>query len=93
MAFPTWPPPNGGQPFSGTELGPITNPFPYGTTQTANISISNPAPPSNGTRYPQSQGIALNGQNQAPPSGWPTWPTIKFNVLPDKANPLVSQLP
>jgi hypothetical protein len=62
--FPTWPPPNGGAPFSGTELGPVTNPNPYGTTQPANISTANPAPPNLAVRYPQSGGVGVGGQNQ-----------------------------
>src|SRR6516225_7438393 len=46
--FPTWPPPSGGAPFPGNELGPITNPY----------------PPFLAMKYPQSGGVGNNGQNQ-----------------------------
>lgn len=88
------------------EMGPILNPYPYGSTQGANISTSPPAPPAGypipwgplkGTAYPQKMAVGANGQNQSPPSGWPTWPysrlstgSVRACVLPDKANPSVS---
>jgi hypothetical protein len=90
--FPTWPPPSGGAPVTAWEMGPITNPYPYGSTQTANISIAGPAPVKNATKYPQKMPTGASGQNQQPPAGWPTWPHSRVNVLPDKANPAISQI-
>lgn len=89
---PTWPPPNGGAPFPGSELGPILNPYPYGSTQGSNISTSNPAP------LPPNLHMGMppkNGGNQGPGyPALPTWPwPAKMTVLPDKANPLLSQIP
>jgi hypothetical protein len=89
--FPTWPPPSGGAPVTQWELGPITNPFPYGSGQTANISIAGPAPIKNATKYPMGMPAGANGQNQN--QQLPAWPHAKFNVLPDKAPPSLSQLP
>lgn len=91
--FPTWPPPSGGAPVLTPELGPIMSPFPYGGGQTANIAIAGPAPIKNATKYPMAMPKGANGQNQAPPAGWPTWPHAKFNTLPDKASPNLSKLP
>lgn len=88
--FPTWPPPSGGAPVTTPELGPILSPYPYGSGQTANISISNPAPAKLATRYPKVM-PPLNGQNQK--QALPTWPHAKFNTLPDKASPSLSKLP
>lgn len=93
VTFPTWPPPSGGAPVTAPEMGPITNPYPYGSAQTANISLANPAPAKLATRYPQKMPTGATGQNQAAPSGWPTWPHAKFNTLPDKAPPSLSKLP
>ena len=90
--FPTWPPPSGGAPVTAPELGPITNPYPYGSTQTANIAIAGPAPIKNATKYPQKMPTGANGQNQAPPANWPTWPHSRFNTLPDKASPSTSAI-
>lgn len=92
MAFPTWPPPSGGAPVTAWELGPIQNPYPYGSGQTANISISGPAPVKNSTKYPMKMPTGANGQNQSPPAGWPTWPHSRVNVLPDKASPTISAI-
>jgi len=106
--FPTWPPPSGGAPVTAPELGPITNPYPYGTTQPANISTAPPSPPAGwpppvggrpGTFYPAKMPTGANGQNQAPPTGWPAWPfsrlssgSVRACTLPDKASPSVSQI-
>jgi hypothetical protein len=38
--FPTWPPPSGGAPVTQVEQSPKLSPFPYGSTQSANISLS-----------------------------------------------------
>jgi hypothetical protein len=89
--FPTWPPPSGGAPVTAWEMGPITNPFPYGGGQTANISIANPAPPKLATRFPKAMPPGANGQNQK--QSLPVWPHAKFNTLPDKASPNLSKLP
>ena len=35
--FPTWPPPSGGAPVTAWELGPITNPYPYGSTDRKSV--------------------------------------------------------
>jgi hypothetical protein len=91
--FPTWPPPSGGAPVTTPELGPITSPYPYGSAQGANISIAGPAPIKNATKYPMKMPSGANGQNQAAPPGWPTWPHAKFTTLPDKASPSLSKLP
>ena len=94
--FPTWPPPSGGAPNTNWELGPITNPYPYGTAQGANISTNPPAPahPWPSTFYPQKMPVGANGQNQgAEFPGLPAWPTTKDCILPDKAPPSLSQIP
>jgi hypothetical protein len=88
--FPTWPPPSGGAPVTVWETGPITNPFPYGSTQTANISIAGPAPIKKATYFPQKMPVGANGQNQ--PQSLPAWPHSRVNVLPDKASPTISQI-
>jgi hypothetical protein len=88
--FPTWPPPSGGAPVTQWEQSPKINPFPYGSTQTANISIAGPAPIKNATKYPQAMPRGANGQNQ--PQSLPAWPRSKINVLPDKADPKTSQI-
>lgn len=88
--FPTWPPPSGGAPFPGTELGPITNPYPYGSPQPANISIANPAPLPNATFFPDEMEPSV-GQNQK--QSLPAWPWPSSNVnLPDKAPPSISAI-
>ena len=93
--FPTWPPPSGGAPVTTPELGPVTNPFPYGGGQTANINTANPYPPGGvwkATFFPTKMPSGATGQNQnqqLPP--WP-WPA-KMTVLPDKAPPSLSKLP
>lgn len=97
---PHWPPPSGGAPFSGTEMGPILNPYPYGTTQGANISTQPPNPVAGwpppwgslpATAYPQKMPIAANGQNQGPSNALP--PTTKpWEGGPQAANPFYSQI-
>jgi hypothetical protein len=91
--FPTWPPPSGGAPVTTPELGPITNPFPYGSTQGANISTAPPSPahPWPGTFYPKQMPTGQRGQNQGgiyqlPPRSRP------LEVGPIKASPLLSQI-
>jgi len=87
--FPTWPPPSGGAPVTKAETGPITNPFPYGSTQPANISTANPSPPFNGIKYPQRYGLATSGQNQGAANQLP--PTTKnWETGPLKADPKIS---
>lgn len=95
---PTWPPPSGGAPVSTPELGPITNPFPYGTTQTPNISTAPPSPPPGypppfgplkGTSYPMKMPVGANGQNQGPGYGLPAT-TKPWEVGPIKADPSIS---
>jgi hypothetical protein len=88
--FPAWPPPSGGYPNTVSEMGPVTNPYPYGTPQNANIAIGGPAPIKNATHWPDPM-PPLNGQNQSPPSGWPVW--SGWCTLPDKAPPSLSQIP
>lgn len=90
--FPTWPPPSGGAPVVTPEMGPIMSPYPYGGGQTANISTAQPAPLPKATGFPQAMPKGVNGQNQAPPPNWPVWPHARFNTLPDKANPVTSQI-
>jgi hypothetical protein len=89
--FPSWPVPSGGAPFPGTELGPILNPYPYGSTQPANINTANPSPPFNAIKYPQSYGVSMNGQNQGGsyqlPKGNQPW-----EVGPIKADPSISAI-
>src|SRR4029077_1616166 len=89
--FPTWPPPSGGAPVTAWELGPITNPFPYGQGQTPNISTAPPAPLKKATYFPQRMPNGANGQNQK--QSLPVWPHAKFNTLPDKASPTLSKIP
>lgn len=94
--FPTWPPPSGGAPVTNWELGPITNPYPYGTSQPANISMASglqPSHPYASTFFPQKMPTGANGQNQAAPANWPTWPRAKITTLPDKADPATSRIP
>lgn len=89
--FPTWPPPSGGAPVTAWEMGPILNPYPYGSPQGPNISTAPPAPahPYPGTFYPKKMPPAT-GQNQQ--QALPTWPHSRFNVLPDKASPSISAI-
>jgi hypothetical protein len=91
--FPTWPPPSGGAPVTAWELGPITNPFPYGGGQTANISTAPPSPthPYPSTFFPKKMPSGATGQNQK--QSLPAWPHAKFNTLPDKASPSLSKIP
>jgi hypothetical protein len=91
--FPTWPPPSGGAPFPGVELGPITNPFPYGSTQGANISVTPPPPPYHSTaiRYPQGMPVGANGQNQGGSFQLPPM-TKSWEVGPIKADPIISAI-
>lgn len=92
--FPTWPPPSGGAPVTNPELGPITNPFPYGSAQPANINTANPYPPGGiwkATFFPTKMPSGATGQNQQ--QVMPAWPHSKFCVLPDKASPSLSKLP
>lgn len=95
---PPWPPPSGGAPFAGSELGPILNPYPYGSTQGANISTSPPSPPAaypppwgglKGTFYPQKMPVAANGQNQGGSYQLPK-PTPPWEVGPIAAPPSIS---
>lgn len=94
-AFPAWPPPSGGAPVTTPELGPILNPYPYGSTQTANISMAPPTPvhPYSSTFFPKRMPTGANGQNQPQQGSMPAYPHNKFNVLPDKAPPSLSQIP
>jgi hypothetical protein len=89
--FPNWPPNSGGYPNLNPELGPVTNPYPYGTPQTANISIANPAPPYLAVRYPQSYGVGNNGQNQGGSYQLPK-STKPMEVGPIAAPPSISQI-
>jgi|SRR6516165_3855508 len=89
--FPTWPPSSGGYPVTNPELGPILNPFPYGSTQGANINTSPPAPahPYKSTFYPQKMPVGANGQNQGAANQLP--PTTKnWESGPLKASPSIS---
>jgi hypothetical protein len=94
QAFPSWPPPSGGAPVTAWETGPVTNPNPYGSPQPTSISTAPPPPthPYPSTFYPKKMPTGANGQNQAPPVGWPTWPHSRVCTLPDKASPSVSQI-
>lgn len=94
---PTWPPPSGGAPFPGNELGPVANPNYAGANQSPTIPISPPLAPGypppfgnqKGTTYPMYMGAARNGQNQGPGFGLP--PTTKpWEVGPIKAPPTIS---
>jgi len=91
--FPTWPPSSGGYPVTAPELGPITNPFPYGSTQTGNISTSPPAPahPYKSTFYPQKMPVGANGQNQGASNQLPAM-TKNWEVGPIKADPKTSAI-
>jgi hypothetical protein len=92
--FPTWPPSSGGYPVTNPELGPILNPFPYGSTQTGNINSVTPWPPlsaSKGTFYPAKMPAGANGQNQGAANQLP--PTTKnWEVGPIKASPSISAI-
>jgi hypothetical protein len=92
QAFPTWPPPSGGAPVTAWEMGPILNPYPYGSPQPANISSSPPAPahPWGATFFPKKI-AATSGQNQ-PGGTLPAWPHSRVCVLPDKASPSLSAI-
>lgn len=89
--FPTWPPPSGGAPITAPELGPITNPFPYGQGQTANISIAGPAPVKNATKYPMKMPNGANGQNQGSVNQLPPM-TKNWEIGPIKAPPTISAI-
>jgi hypothetical protein len=92
--FPTWPPPSGGAPFPGTEQGPITNPYPYGSTQGSNINTANPYPPGgiwNGTFYPQKMPVGANGQNQGAANQLPQ-SSKNWEGGPAKASPAISAI-
>ena len=92
--FPTWPPPNGGYPINAPELGPVLNPYRYGTVvQAASISIANPAPPNFATVFPKKYTDILIGQNQAAPTRWPAWPANSVTTLPSKADSATSRIP
>jgi hypothetical protein len=84
-----WPPPSGGAPVTKPEDGPVLNPHPYGSTQTANIATSKPYPPYNAMKYPQRYGVAMNGQNQGPVNQLPVT-TKPWEVGPIKADPAIS---
>jgi hypothetical protein len=92
--FPTWPPPSGGAPVTTPELGPITNPFPYGSPQPANISTANPYPPGGiwkGTFYPTKMPAGANGQNQGSANQLPPM-TKNWETGPIKAPPTLSAI-
>jgi hypothetical protein len=91
--FPTWPPPSGGAPITTPELGPILNPFPYGSTQGANISTSPPSPahPWPSTFYPKKMPTGANGQNQGGVYQLPAL-TKSWEVGPIKADPSISAI-
>jgi hypothetical protein len=88
--FPTWPPPSGGAPFPGSELGPITNPFPYGSSQPSNINTASPPPPFNAMKYPQKI-LPFIGQNQGGVYQLPK-STKPMEIGPIKAPPSLSQI-
>lgn len=97
---PTWPPPSGGAPVTTPEMGPITNPTPYGSPQTATINANPPNPPAGypppfgslkGTTYPQSVGTGRNGQNQGPSNQLPPL-TRPWEVGPIAADPAISAI-
>ena len=91
--FPNWPPNSGGYPVLTPELGPITNPFPYGSPQGANISTANPYPPGGiwkGTFYPAKM-PPLNGQNQGGANQLPPM-TKNWEAGPIKAPPSLSAI-
>jgi hypothetical protein len=91
--FPTWPPPSGGAPVTTPELGPITNPFPYGGGQTANISTAPPSPvhPYSSTFFPKAMPKGANGQNQGSVNQLPPM-TKNWEVGPIKAPPSLSAI-
>jgi hypothetical protein len=91
--FPTWPPPSGGAPVTTPELGPITNPFPYGSPQGANISTAPPVPqhPYSSTFYPKKMPTGANGQNQGAVNQLPPM-TKPWEVGPIKASPSISAI-
>jgi len=91
--FPTWPPPSGGAPVTAWELGPITNPFPYGSPQGANISTAPPSPahPYPSTFYPKKMPTGANGQNQGAVNQLPPM-TKNWEVGPIKASPSLSAI-
>jgi hypothetical protein len=92
--FPTWPPPSGGAPITTPEMGPILNPYPYGSVQGANISTANPYPPGGiwkGTFYPAKMAAGANGQNQGPGYGLPAT-TKNWEGGPALANPAISAI-
>jgi hypothetical protein len=89
--FPTWPPPSGGAPVTAWEMGPITNPFPYGSAQGPNISTAPPSltHPYPSTFYPKKMPTGASGQNQNQklPALVAPW-----EVGPIKAPPSLSQI-
>jgi hypothetical protein len=87
---PSWPPPSGGAPVTTPEMGPILNPYLYGSVQGVNISTADPAPRNLATFFPQGM-PPNNGQNQQ--QQLPAWPSDKFTMLPSKAPPELSQIP
>jgi hypothetical protein len=93
-AYPVDPwPPSGGFPVVVTEMGPVLNPFPYGSTQGSNINTSPPAPPHpyKSTFFPQAMPKGANGQNQGGAYQLP--PTSKpWEVGPIKASPSISAI-
>jgi hypothetical protein len=89
--FPTWPPPSGGAPVTQVEQSPKLNPYPYGSTQGANISTAPPSPvhPYSSTFFPKKMPVGATGQNQPqqlPPS------TKPWEVGPIKADPKISAI-
>jgi hypothetical protein len=89
--FPTWPPPSGGAPVVNPEQGPILNPYPYGSTQGANINTANPAPPFSAMAYPHKMTPGTNGQNQGSSNALPPM-TKSMEGGPALANPFYSQI-
>lgn len=89
--FPTWPPASGGAPVLTPELGPVLNPYPYGSTQGPNISTANPAPPWLATFYPTKMPAGANGQNQGASNQLPPM-TKNWEVGPLKADPKISAI-
>jgi hypothetical protein len=91
--FPTWPPPSGGLPVLTPELGPITNPSPYGFGQTPNINTApgNAWPAQKATFFPTNMPTGATGQNQSQ-NFLPAWRYSRMNVLPDKAPPTLSAI-
>jgi len=91
--FPTWPPSSGGYPVTNAELGPITNPNPYGSTQTGSINSSPPSPahPWPSTFFPKAMPKAASGQNQGGSYQLPAL-TKPWEVGPIKASPSISAI-